>query len=289
MSLTGAGTWGPPERPDEARRLLRRAVEAGVELIDTADSYGPGSAEELVADALHPYDGLLVATKGGLTRQGPKRWSVDCRPEALRAACERSLTRLRLDAIDLYYLHAVDPDVPFEESLGSLVDLRAAGKIRHIGISNVTVEHLDAALDVAPVVAVQNRFSLADRSSSDVVRACERHGVSFVAWAPLAKGGLTRANPHLGAVASRHGASVAQVALAWTLAYSPSVAAIPGTSSVAHLEENLGARELTLEAEDVARLGARSFEHAARRPLARRARARAGRFVDGLRSTRGRR
>ena len=189
MSLTGPGVWGPPPRPDDARRLLRRAVELGVNLIDTADSYGPEVSETLIAEALHPYpDGLVIATKAGFTRQGPNRWTPNGRPERLGAACEASLRRLRLERIDLLYLHTVDPAVPLEESLGALDELRQAGKVRHIGVSNVDVAQLERARAAVPVAAVQNRLSLGERGSEAVREACERAAIPFVAWAPLAKG-----------------------------------------------------------------------------------------------------
>ena len=202
MSLTGRGVWGPPSDVDEARGLLRRAVELGIDFFDTADSYGPAAAETLVADALHPFDGIVVATKAGLTRQGPGRWGRDARPQYLRDACHASLERLRVERIDLFQLHAVDPAVPIEESLGALSELRAEGKIRHVGVCNVDAEQLGRALAAEPIVSVQNRFSLADRSSRDVLDLCERYGLVFIPWAPLAKGTLTRAQRTLDGIAS---------------------------------------------------------------------------------------
>ena len=218
MSLTGPGVWGPPPQPDEARRVLRRAVELGVNLIDTADSYGPEVSETLIAETLHPYpEGLVIATKAGFTRQGPKRWSADGRPEHLRAACEASLRRLRLERIDLFYLHTVDPAVPLEESLGALAELRAEGKIRLAAVSNVDAAQLERARAVVPVAAVQNRLSLAERDAEPVLAACEREGTAFVTWAPLAKGFLAGAKGSPATIAGRHGATPAQVSLAWLL------------------------------------------------------------------------
>jgi aryl-alcohol dehydrogenase-like predicted oxidoreductase len=284
MSLTGPGVWGSPPQPEEARRVLRRAVELGVNLIDTADSYGPEVSETLIAEALHPYpEGLVIATKAGFERHGPKRWSPDGRPEHLRAACEASLRRLRLDRIDLFYLHTVDPAVPLEESLGALAELRTEGKIRLAAVSNVDAAQLERARTVVPVAAVQNRLSLAERDAEPVLAACEREGTAFVTWAPLAKGFLAGAKGSPATIARRHHATPAQVSLAWLLARSPVTIAIPGTSSVEHLEENLGAAALELSPEDVAALGGhRSFEYEARR-LARRTRVRWGRIKRRVR------
>jgi aryl-alcohol dehydrogenase-like predicted oxidoreductase len=259
MSLTGRGVWGEPRDPAEARRLLRRAVELGVSFVDTADSYGPGVAERLVAEALHPYDGVVVATKAGLTRQGPGRWSRNCRPEYLRAACHASLRRLRVDRIDLYQLHTVDPAVPIEESVGTLAELRAEGKIGRVGLCNIDEAELELALAVEPVVSVQNRFSLADRSSLTLLERCERLGLAFIAWAPLAKGTLARAEPTLRALADAHRATPAQVALAWILATSHATVPIPGTSSLAHVEENASATTVRLTSEELALLSRTTF------------------------------
>jgi aryl-alcohol dehydrogenase-like predicted oxidoreductase len=259
MSLTGRGVWGEPRDPAEARRLLRRAVELGVSFVDTADSYGPGVAERLVAEALHPYDGVLVATKAGLTRQGPGRWSRNCRPEYLRAACHASLRRLRVDRIDLYQLHTVDPAVPIEESVGALAELRAEGKVRHIGLCNVDEAELEWALAVEPVVSVQNRFSLADRSSLAVLERCEELGLVFIAWAPLAKGTLAGSEPTLRGLAEAHRATPAQVALAWILATSHATVPIPGTSSLSHVEENASATTVRLTSEELALLSRTTF------------------------------
>jgi len=282
MSLTGRGTWGDPPDPEGARRLLRRAAELGVRLFDTADSYGPGTAERLLREALHPYDGLLVATKGGFLRQGPHAWAPDCRPEALRRACEESLDRLGVERIDLYQLHVVDPSVPIEESMAALVDLQSEGKIRHLGVCNVDPAQLERARAVAPVVSVQNRLSLAERGSERVLEACEQAGLAFVGWAPLAKGHLTGASGALGDIARSHGATPAQVALAWLLGRSPALTAIPGTSSLSHLEENLGAEKIELSADERARLDReRLWGYRARRAT-KRVRARAGRARAAL-------
>jgi pyridoxine 4-dehydrogenase len=259
MSLTGPGVWGAPRDPGVARSVLRRAVELGADFLDTADSYGPNVVEELVADALHPYDGIVVATKAGLTRQGPGRWSRDGRPEYLRTACHASLRRLQVDRIDLFQLHAVDPAVPVEESLGALSELRAEGKIRHVGVCNVDAEQLGRALAVEPVVSVQNRFSLADRSSRDVLDLCDEHGLAFVAWAPLAKGSLAGPDETLQRVAAAHDATPAQIALAWILASSAATVPIPGTACAVHLEENAGAANVTLTSDDIALLERTTF------------------------------
>ena len=258
MSLTGHGVWGPPKDPRNARDVLRRAVELGGDFIDTADSYGPAVAEEVVADVLHPYDGVLVATKAGLTRQGPGRWSRDARPEYLRSACHASLQRLRVERIDLFQLHSVDPAVPIEESVGALSELRSEGKIRHVGVCNVDVEDLRRALAVEPIVSVQNRFSLADRSSRPVLELCESQGLAFVAWAPLAKGSLAH-DETLREIASAHGATPARVALAWILATSPATVPIPGTASLEHLEENSGAGLVRLTPDEIAVLEGATF------------------------------
>jgi pyridoxine 4-dehydrogenase len=287
MDLTGPGVWGPPADRERAVRVLRRAVELGASFFDTADSYGPDEAELLVAEALHPYRDVFVATKGGLRRQGPGRWSKDGRPEHLRAACEGSLRRLRVDSIDLYQLHAVDPAVPFEESLGALAELRVEGKIRRIGICNVRRPELVRALAIVPVVSVQNRYSLADRSSDDVVAACAARGLAFIAWAPLAKGYLARAGGRLRRAAAARGATPGQLALAWLLARAPTTVPIPGTSSLEHLEENMAAAAaaLRLDAAETSAL-ARPLPGYEARALARRARVRAGRLKAAMRGRR---
>ena len=248
MRLTGRGIWGEPADHDEAIRVLRRAVELGVNLIDTADSYGPEVSERLIAEALHPYpDGLVIATKGGLVRPGPDRWDSDGRPEHLRAACEGSLRRLQLDRIPLYQLHSPDPNVPYAESVGALAQLREEGKIAHVGVSNVTVDQLRQAQGVVPVVSVQNRYNLADRDSEDVLEACEADGLGFLPWFPLATGRLTKGGGALTRAAKAHRATPAQVALAWLLRRSPVMLPIPGTSSVGHLEENVAAAHIRLD------------------------------------------
>lgn len=257
MRITGEGVWGAPADPDKAKAVLRRAVELGVTCIDTADAYGPDVSEELIADALQPYpDELLIATKGGLRRDGPGQWRPDCRPERLRTACEGSLKRLGVDHIDLYQLHAVDPEVPLAESLGALVELAEAGKIRHIGVSNVDVDQLDEARSITNVVSVQNRYNLSDRSSEPVLERCEAEGIAFIPYFPLAAGDLSKPGGAADEVARAHDASPAQIALAWLLAHSTQMLPIPGTSSVAHLEENLAAAELRLTPGEVASLSA---------------------------------
>lgn len=255
MRITGPGIWGPPADHDESLRVLRRAVELGVDLIDTADSYGPFVSEDLIAEALHPYPaGLVVATKGGLTRSGPGVWEAVGRPEYLRQCVEMSLRRLRVERIELYQLHRVDPLVPIAESFGALAELQAQGKIRHLGLSNVTVDELRAAQSVAPVATVQNRYNLADRASEDVLDVCADEGIGFIPWFPVATGELARAGGPLDRVATEHGATPAQLALAWLLHRSPVVLPIPGTSSVAHLEENVAAAAIRLAPDELAAL-----------------------------------
>jgi aryl-alcohol dehydrogenase-like predicted oxidoreductase len=250
MRITGPGIWGPPSDPAGAVALLRRAVELGVDFIDTADSYGPHISEELIATALAPYDGVVVATKGGLTRSGPGAWGVDGRPERLRAALEGSLRRLAVEQIDLYQLHRPDPAVPFEDSLGVLLEAQQAGKIRHIGLSNVTAGELEQALAIAEIVSVQNRYSALDRGSQAVLDACTQRGIAFIPWFPLAAGDATEADT-LAQLAHSHGASPGQIALAWLLAVSPVMVPIPGTSQIAHLEENVAAADIVLSAAEV--------------------------------------
>jgi aryl-alcohol dehydrogenase-like predicted oxidoreductase len=255
MRLTGPGIWGEPEDREECKRVLRRALELGINLIDTADSYGPEVSERLIAETLYPYpDELVIATKGGLTRPGPGRWVPDGRPEHLRAACEGSLKRLRVDEIDLYQFHRPDPKVPFEESVGALVQLKAEGKIRHIGLSNVTVNEVERAQKLTPIVSVQNRYSLIDRTSEPVLVLASLEEMAFIPWNPLEVGELTRAGGVLAEIARRNGATPGQVALAWLLAHSPVMLPIPGTSKVSHLEENIAAVALDLAPADLAAL-----------------------------------
>ena len=254
MRVTGDGIWGPPPDRSAAVALLRRAVELGIDFIDTADSYGPNISEEIIGEALAPYrDGVVIATKGGLERDGPEIWRANCRPEHLREALEGSLRRLDLERIDLHQLHTIDKDVPLEESLGELSNLQKEGKIRHIGVSNFSVEELQRARKVVEVVSVQNRYNLSYRASDDVVDACEAAGIAFLPWYPLAARDLLDSSALQG-IAAEHGASVAQVCLAWLLHRSPAIVPIPGTSSIAHLEENTAARELELTSEDLRRL-----------------------------------
>ena len=250
MRITGDGIWGPPPNLDDARAVLRRAVELGVNFIDTADSYGPNVSEELIAEALHPYpDDLVIATKGGLLRTGPGKWPVDGRPEHLREACEGSLRRLRLDQIPLYQFHRPDPGVPIEDSIGALVELKNAGKIRHIGVSNVTEEQLRQAQTLTPVVSIQNRYNPSDRRSEGLVDLCEQEQLTFLPWAPIQD-----MNPVVEKIAGDHGATTRQIVLAWLLARSPAILPIPGTGTVSHLEENVAATAITLSPAEVAAL-----------------------------------
>ncbi|MGW7319604.1 aldo/keto reductase [Streptomyces sp. NPDC054854] len=256
--LVGSGYWGPRGGRAEAHALLRAAVEAGVTLIDTADNYGPAPAEELIAEALHPYgERLVIATKGGVVRTGPDRWHVAGRPERLREMCEASLRRLRVERIDLYQLHRFDPSVPMAEQLGALERLRAEGKIRHVGLNTVSAEQLRSALELSPVAAVQNPYNLLDRSSAEVLALCEAHGIAFLPYYPLGSGTLTRESAAaVTAVAAAHGAGPGQVALAWLLHHSPVLCPTPGTGSPAHLAENLAAGEIRLEPRELALLDA---------------------------------
>ncbi|GAC1325743.1 MAG: aldo/keto reductase [Thermoleophilaceae bacterium] len=255
MRITGRGVWGEPDDPATCRRVLQRALELGVNLIDTADSYGPEISERLIAEALHPYpDDLVIATKGGFERSGPGRWEENGRPEHLREACEGSLRRLRVERIDLYQLHRIDPRVPAEESIGTLLELREEGKIAHIGLSEVSLEQLDHARTLAPIVAVQNRYNLADRAAEDVLEACERDGIAFIPWFPLSTGKLAREGSPLEAFAQSHGASPSQLALAWLLHRSAAMLPIPGTASVAHLEENVAAAQIELSEQEIGEL-----------------------------------
>ena len=247
MRLTGPGIWGPPENKAEALAVLRRAVELGINFIDTADSYGPEVSENLIAEALYPYpQGLVIASKGGYARPGPDEWVPDGRPEHLREALEGSLKRLRLERIDLYQFHTPDPKVPFERSVEALARLREAGKIRHLGLSNVTDDQLKRARSMVPIVSVQNRYNLVDRTSEDMVDICEREGLAFIPWFPLAAGALARPGGQLEKIAQAHNATTSQVALAWLLRRSRTMLPIPGTSKVKHLEELVAAAEIPL-------------------------------------------
>ena len=255
MQITGKGVWGPPRDRDEAVRVLRRCVELGVDLIDTADSYGPYVSEELIREALHPYPaGLVIATKAGLVRTGPDQWHPVGRPEYLRQECEMSLRRLGVDRIDLFQLHRIDPKVPADEQFGLLRDLQQEGKVRHVGLSEVGVDDIEAAVRVVPVVTVQNLYNLAERKSEAVLDYCQARGIGFIPWFPIASGKLAQPGGAVDRVAKAAGASPAQVALAWLLRRSPVMLPIPGTSSVAHLEENCAAAAVRLTDEQVAEL-----------------------------------
>jgi pyridoxine 4-dehydrogenase len=248
MRITGPGIWGPPKDHDEAIRVLRRAVELGVNFIDTADSYGPYVSEDLIHEALHPYpDALVIATKAGLVRTGPGQWHPVGRPEYLRQEAEMSLRRLGLDRLDVLQLHRIDPKVAFEDQVGELLALQQEGKVRHIGLSNITVDNLVVARAIAPIVSVQNQYSLTNRHSEDVLSVCEQEGIGFIPWNPISAGRLTGAGGPLEKTAQAVGATTGQVALAWLLARSPVMVPIPGTSSVAHLEENVGAALVHLD------------------------------------------
>lgn len=251
MQLTGPGVWGEPKDPAEAVRVLRRAVELGVNFIDTADSYGPFVSERLIREALHPYaDDLVIATKGGLTRSGPGDWRPVGRPEYLRQQTELSLRHLGVERIDLYQLHRIDPKVPLAEQLGELVLLQQEGKIRHIGLSEVTVAQIEQARALAPIVSVQNLYNLADRRAEDVLTYAEAENLAFIPWFPIATGELARPGGPLDTFAKDHGAGPSQLALAWLLRRSPVVLPIPGTSSVAHVEENTEAARITLSEQE---------------------------------------
>jgi pyridoxine 4-dehydrogenase len=254
MRITGDGIWGEPPDERAARDLLRHIVQTDVNLIDTADSYGPDVSERLIAEALYPYpENLVIATKGGLERPGPNRWVANGRPERLKRCCEDSLRRLKLERIDLYQLHRVDPNVPIEDSVGALAELQEEGKIRHVGLSNVNAEELERAQQIVPIVSVQNRYNVADRESEEVLEACEESGLAFFPWAPLGSRGsrnLAQSGGPLDEAARAHGASPGQVALAWLLHHSPVILPIPGTSSIAHFEENLEAVELELDQDE---------------------------------------
>ncbi|HLU58664.1 MAG TPA: aldo/keto reductase [Pseudonocardia sp.] len=251
MRLTGPGVWGPPADRDAAVAVLRRAADLGIDFFDTADSYGPDVAEELLREALHPYDGLTVATKAGLVRTGPDEWHAYGRPEYLRQQCEQSLRKLGVERIDLFQLHRIDPQVPADEQFGALAELQAEGKVAAVGLSEVGIEQIQAAQRVVDVATVQNRYNIADRSSDDVLRYCTEQGIGFIPWAPIAAGRLARPGGALAAAAEKVGATPAQVALAWLLQRSSVMLPIPGTSDVAHLEENVGAAAITLDLDTV--------------------------------------
>jgi len=259
MRLAGPGIWGDPADRDDARRVLHRAVELGVNFIDTADAYGPETNERLVADVLHPYPpGLVIATKGGIVRPSPERWDADGRPAHLRAACEASLRRLRIERIDLYQLHTIDPRVPLEDSLGEIARLQQEGKIRHVGVSNFDAAELARARRVVKIVSVQNRYNVADRSSDPVLAICERDGLAFIPWSPLTQSPRDAdAGPRgkLEDWASQRGVSFAQAAIAWLLARSPAMLPIPGTSRAGHLEENVAAASLRLTGGEMRAVG----------------------------------
>jgi pyridoxine 4-dehydrogenase len=256
MRITGDGIWGEPKDRPAAIRVLKRAVELGINFIDTADSYGPNVSEEIIAEALYPYPkGLVIATKGGFQRPGPNRWTENGRPEYLKAACEGSLRRLRLDQIALYQLHRIDPKVSPEDQLGALKDLQAQGKIKHIGLSEVSVQQIHSARTVVPIVSVQNRYSVTDRGAEDVLQYCEKEKLGFIPWFPLAAGRVSGADSPISRAAARLKASPSQLALAWLLARSPVMLPIPGTSSVKHLEENVAAAELKIDEDNMQELG----------------------------------
>ncbi len=254
MRITGAGIWGPPADLDAARATLRRVVELGIDFIDTADSYGPFVSEDLIAEVLRPYAGLVIATKGGLTRHGPNIWRPVGRPEYLRQCVLMSLRRLGIERIDLWQLHRVDPRVPAEEQFGEIARMQAEGLIRHVGLSEVDVPTIEAAGRHFRVVSVQNRFNLVDRKSEDVLEHCAAHGIGFIPWAPLAGGSLARDRSALTGIAERRGASPGQVALAWMLRRSPAMLPIPGTGSPSHLEENVAGAALVLDDEEASAL-----------------------------------
>ena len=247
MRITGEGIWGEPADRENAKKVLRRAVELGVDFIDTADSYGPTVSEPLIGEALAPYaKGTVIATKGGLTRQGPNKWLPVGRPEYLTQEVEMSLRWLKRERLDLWQLHRIDPKVPVEESLGAIKELQAAGKIRFVGLSEVSVEEIEQARKVVEIVSVQNQYNLSDRKSEAVLEYCEREGLAFIPWFPVAGGKLVEPGGKLDELAKKHGATVSQLSLAWLLHRSPVMLPIPGTSSVKHLEENLKAADVTL-------------------------------------------
>jgi pyridoxine 4-dehydrogenase len=255
MRITGAGIWGDPKNPKEARDVLRGVVKSGINLIDTADSYGPEVSENLIAETLHPYpSNLIIATKGGYTRQGPDRWSELGRPKYLIQCVEMSLRRLRVDRIDLYQLHCIDPLVPIEDSLGALKEMQKQGKIRHIGLSNVTIADIQRATKIVKIVSIQNLYNIENRKSEEVLNYCEKNHLGFIPWYPLSSGNLTSSGGKLAKLAKAKGVTSTQIALAWLLKHSPVILPIPGTSSLAHLKENIAAAAIELTNEEMALL-----------------------------------
>ncbi|MFY9939492.1 MAG: aldo/keto reductase [Silvibacterium sp.] len=251
MRITGEGIWGEPKDPEKTRQVLRRAVELGVNFIDTADSYGPEVSERLIAEALHPYPGdLVIATKGGFTRSGPNRWAAVGRPEYLRQCVEMSLRRLKVERLDLWQFHRIDPKVPVEESLGAIKELQKQGKIRHVGLSEVVPDDIERARKTVPIVSVQNKYNIGDRSYETTLEYCAKHKLGFIPWFPVAAGALAKPGGPLDAAAKRHSATVAQLSLAWLLHHSPVTLPIPGTSSVEHLQENIGAGAVKLSEDE---------------------------------------
>lgn len=256
MRITGPGIWGPPADHDTAIAVLRRSIELGVDLIDTADAYGPDVSEDLIREALHPYDGIVIATKGGLTRQGPDAWEPVGRPAYLRQCVQMSLRRLGVERIDLWQLHRIDPHIPTDEQFGVIADMQREGLIRHVGLSEVTVQDVIDAQQHFPVVSVQNLYNVADRSAESLLDHCEKHGIGFIPWFPLGGRGLAQDGSALTTIAARLGATPGQVALAWLLQRSPVMLPIPGTGSIAHLEENCASADLVLDDDTVAELNA---------------------------------
>jgi aryl-alcohol dehydrogenase-like predicted oxidoreductase len=256
MRITGEGIWGPPADHDNAIAVLKKAVELGINFIDTADAYGPEVSENLIHEALAPYDGLLIATKGGLTRGGPGQWSPNGSPEYLRQACEASLKRLGVEQIELYQFHRPDPAIPFVDSVRTFAELREEGKIKHVGLSNVTTEQLERAMELVPIVSVQNNYSVLNREHEAVLRLCERHGIAFIPYFPIGgnTGGL--AEQTLDKIAVKHQTTMRQIGLAWLLEHSPVMVPIPGTGSIEHLTQNMAAADIGLDDEDIAQLDA---------------------------------
>jgi pyridoxine 4-dehydrogenase len=254
MRLTGEGVWGPPDDPDAAKALLRQVVDAGVNLIDTADAYGPDVSEDLIREALHPYDGVIIATKGGLTRQGPDQWEPVGRPAYLRQCVQMSLRRLGVERIDLWQLHRIDPEVPMAEQFGEIAELQREGLIRHVGLSEVSVDDVRAASEHFDVVSVQNHYNVGARTSEELLQYSQENGIGFIPWFPLGGRTLVAADGPLAAIADRVGASPGQVALAWLLRHSPVMLPIPGTGSIAHLEDNCGAALVQLDDQAIAEL-----------------------------------